>query len=71
MLRKGEREGEREGGRERERESVERVSFECNVYRRKSNMGPGTNVIKLFTSVIYDVRNKLECLSLAGLSSHV
>jgi len=32
---------------------------------------PGPNVIKLFTVVIYNVLNKLECLSLAGLPSLV
>jgi hypothetical protein len=33
---------------------------------------PGANVIKFFTAVIYEkVRNKLECLSLASLSSLV
>ncbi len=31
----------------------------------------GVNVIKLFTAVIYDGPNKLECLSLADLSSKV
>ncbi len=29
---------------------------------------PGPNVIKLFTSVIYDCYNKLECLFLASLA---
>ncbi len=29
---------------------------------------PGPNVIKLFIAVIYEFPNKLECLSLAGLS---
>jgi hypothetical protein len=34
-------------------------------------VGPGANVTKLFTAVIYGYRNKLECLSLASLSSLV
>ncbi len=29
---------------------------------------PGTNFVKLFAAVIYDFCNKLECLSLPGLS---
>jgi hypothetical protein len=29
------------------------------------------NVLKLFTTVIYDVRNRLECLHPVGLSSLV
>ena len=32
---------------------------------------PGANVIKLFMVVSYDFYNKLECLSLASLSSLV
>ncbi len=32
---------------------------------------PGVNVTKLFLPVIYELRNKLECLSLASLSSLV
>jgi hypothetical protein len=31
----------------------------------------GVCTVKLFTAVIYDFRNKLECLSLATLSSLV
>ncbi len=30
--------------------------------------GPGPNVIKLFTTVIKECFNKLECLTLAGLN---
>jgi hypothetical protein len=32
---------------------------------------PGAYIIKLITAVIYGFRNKLECLSLAKLSSLV
>ncbi len=35
----------------------------------RKNRRPGLNVIKLFTAVIYYVRIKLECLSLARLSN--
>jgi hypothetical protein len=36
-----------------------------------SSLTPGACTIKLFTSVIYGFRNKLECLSLASLFSLV
>ena len=32
-------------------------------------MTTGACIIKLITAVIYDFRNKLECLSLASISS--
>jgi len=32
---------------------------------------PGANVIKLFTAVVYEFCNKLECLTLESLSSLV
>ncbi len=35
---------------------------------KSSTSGP--NVIKLFASAIWNVRNKLECLSLAGLPAY-
>jgi hypothetical protein len=40
-------------------------------YRQKSfiTLGPGACIIKLITAVLYDFCNKLECLSLASLSS--
>ncbi len=43
--------------------------FKNFLSNKKINMHPGANVMKLFTVV--DVRNKLECLSLEGLSSPV
>jgi hypothetical protein len=36
-----------------------------------AKLTPGPNIIKLFTSVIYGFRTKLECLSLASFSSLV
>ncbi len=49
------------------------LSFQVDFSRTKvcvrKNRRPGLNVIKLFTAVIYYVRIKLECLSLAGLSN--
>ncbi len=43
----------------------------CSEPRKGPSCQTGPNVIKLFTSVIDNVRNMLECLSLAGLSSLV
>jgi hypothetical protein len=45
------------------------VSYESKMFMKPTT--PGANVIKLFTAVIYDFCNKLECLSLASLSSLV
>ncbi len=40
-------------------------------YKEWEVQRPGVNSIKLFTSVIYDVCSKLQCLSLASLFSLV
>jgi hypothetical protein len=40
-------------------------------YKEREVQRPGVNVIKLFSSVIYDVCSKLQCLFLASLFSLV
>ncbi len=42
-----------------------------NFVDEQMNAPAGANVIKPFTAVSYDFHNKLECLSLASLSSLV
>ncbi len=51
--------------------SVEAGMTRGQCYKLFAPVTSGPNVIKLFSSVINEVRNKLECLSLARLYSLV
>ncbi len=61
---------ERERGRERERER-ERMVTKLIKILIISIFRLGVCIIKIITAVIYGFRHKLECLSLARLSSLV
>jgi len=52
--------------------SLAREKYSSLFYQRKTfykTLPPGANVVKLFTDVSYEFRNKLESLSLANISS--
>jgi hypothetical protein len=50
---------------------VRAMGFADNAAQKVRSVLPRPNVIKLSTSIIYNVCNNLECLPLAGLSSLV
>ena len=58
-----------EAGKASQGETLELIT-EIRILRPQYVIA-GACTIKLFTAVIYDFRNKLECLSLARLSSLV